>query len=69
VIARFTDDQVLAWREATVTKVQEKWLAFAKSAGADGKPVLDQYIDLVRKYEASSQYVPGFESYARRKGH
>lgn len=67
-IVRFNDEQVRAWREATAGKVQEKWLSFAKSAGVDGKPVLEQFVALVRQYEPASKYVPGFELYARRRG-
>lgn len=55
------------WKEATASAVWDSWVESMEERGLDGRPVLETYIELVRKHEANAEYVPGFELYERRK--
>ncbi|MGE0314002.1 MAG: TRAP transporter substrate-binding protein DctP [Lautropia sp.] len=64
---RPTEEENASWKAKTAQAVWDKWLADMKAKGLDGKPVLDQFITLVRKYEPASGYTPGFDLLAKQK--
>ncbi|MFC3229898.1 TRAP transporter substrate-binding protein DctP [Marinibaculum pumilum] len=49
------------WRDETAQAVWDDWTSEMEDRGLDGKQVLQQYRDLVAKYDATSSYVPGFD--------
>lgn len=50
-----------AWRERTAQAVWDDWTSEMDAKGLNGTAVLQQYRDLVAKYEPDSSYVPGFD--------
>lgn len=62
------DAEAKKWRESTNDAIVKKYLDKAKAAGADGQALLDDYIALIRKYEAQSPYVTGIDRYFAKKG-
>ncbi|MEZ5653926.1 MAG: TRAP transporter substrate-binding protein DctP [Burkholderiaceae bacterium] len=60
-VVRPTEEENARWKAETAQAVWDKWLANMKDKGLDGKPVLDKFIELVRKYEPQSGYTPGFD--------
>lgn len=57
------DAEKAVWREKVASKLQEKWLATTAAKGLNGREVLDNYVALVRKHEATSTYKTGVELY------
>lgn len=62
------DAEAKKWRESTNDAIVKKYLDKANAAGADGQALLDDYIALIRKYEAQSPYVTGIDRYFAKKG-
>ena len=60
-IVRPSEEENARWKAQTAQAVWDKWVADMKAKGLDGKPVLDEFISLVRKYEPKSGYTPGFD--------
>jgi len=67
VVQRTTPEENARWKGATAQKVWDKWVGSMEARGLDGRSVLDHYVALVKKYEPSSKYTPGFELYVERK--
>jgi TRAP-type transport system periplasmic protein len=42
-------------------EINREWIATAKKQGVDGQAILDEFVGLVRQYDAKSTYTPGFE--------
>lgn len=57
--------EVKIWRAKTEAQVLERWLA---AAGPAGRQFFDQYVPLVRKYEAGSSYKPVLDIYRASTG-
>ena len=66
-VARPTEAENQRWKEASAQQVWDQWLADMQERELDGRPVLEQFIELVRQYEPESGYTPGFDLYEQRK--
>lgn len=66
-VVQLSDAETKAWRDATILKLREKWLATTPDPKQAGQ-LLDQFAELVRKYERSSNYVTGLDRYRKMKG-
>jgi TRAP-type C4-dicarboxylate transport system substrate-binding protein len=56
-------------RNLAGTELQANWLKRAATeARADGQAMLEEYTRYIRKYEADSTYMPGFERFQRKCG-
>jgi TRAP-type C4-dicarboxylate transport system substrate-binding protein len=62
--------EAAAWKSLAAPKVQDKWLKSVAAANpkVNGKGVLEAYLDLVKKYEPESKYIPGIDRYLAIKG-
>ncbi len=56
------------WRDATNDAVVKIYLDKASKAGVNGQALLDDYIALIRQYEAQYPYVTGIDRYLAKKG-
>lgn len=53
--------EVARWKEIAQPAVNEKWLQVAARQSKDPAKLLEQFTQLVRKYEAQIPYTPGFD--------
>lgn len=60
-VERLSDTERAVWQDLTAQAVWDAWTAEMDARGLNGTAVLQQYRDLVAKYEPDSTYVPGFE--------
>lgn len=68
-ISNFSDADKAAVQKIAGSGVQEDWLNRVKNeTKADGKAMLAEYMGYLKKYEATSTYVPGFERYKKKCG-
>ncbi len=68
-IGVFPPEEVARVQDIAASKVQDEWLARVKAeTKADGRAMLDEYMGYVKKYEATSTYVSGFERYGKACG-
>lgn len=64
----FSDEEKQRLAGTVGAELRAEWTATAKAAGhADADAFYDRYIELVRKYEADSDYKTGFERVIERK--
>ena len=63
----FPPEEAKKVRDLAATSLHEEWIKNAKAAtGVDTKAMFEQFQSLVRKHEANSTYVSGFELYQQR---
>jgi TRAP-type C4-dicarboxylate transport system substrate-binding protein len=68
-ISNFSDADKAAVQKIAAAGVQEDWLKrVATETKADGKAMLAEFMALLKTYEATSTYVPGFERYSKKCG-
>lgn len=69
VVSKFSDEDKKKIYEIAGVGLQQDWLKrMAAETKVDGKALLDEFIGYIRKYEADSNYVPGFERYEKKCG-
>jgi TRAP-type C4-dicarboxylate transport system substrate-binding protein len=65
----FDDAETAKVRKIAATSMQSDWIKRAESeAKADGKAMLAKFLELVKKYEKTAKYVPGFERFVKKCG-
>lgn len=65
----FSDEEAAKVRDIAFDKIKDRWVEWAsKQANVDATKVLDDYISLVRKYEATSTYKNGWQIYQEECG-
>lgn len=61
----FSEEEAAKAKEIAYPAIEAHFVDWAGTAsGTDAKVILDQYVDLVRKYEAEVEYRSGFDRYA-----
>ena len=69
VISFFSPEETAKVKTLAADTMQADWLKRAKNeAKIDGKPMLDEFLGYVRKYEKTATYIPGFERYLKKCG-
>ena len=69
VISDFSDADKQTVQKTAAAGVQDDWLKRVQNeTKADGKALLAEYMGYLKKYEATSTYVPGFERYKKKCG-
>jgi TRAP-type C4-dicarboxylate transport system substrate-binding protein len=69
VVSQFTADEKKKIYELAGVALQQDWLKrVAAETKVDGKALLEEFKSYIKKYEANSTYVPGFERYQKKCG-
>lgn len=68
-VTTFAPEEVAKVQELAASTLREDWLKrVAAETDADGAAMLEEFLGYVKKHEATSTYVPGFERFAKTCG-
>ncbi|MBL6652322.1 MAG: TRAP transporter substrate-binding protein DctP [Reyranella sp.] len=65
-VSAFSDEAAAEARAAAAGTLHKKWVDWATGTGVgDAQAVMDQYVALVRKHEATTPYTPGMKLFVK----